>query len=806
MSDTLLGLIGRKTVRSVSFALFGTVLLRRCVGVEGVYERALAHAKLPQRIKDMAESFIQHRVLAQNKLRINPLGARMDDGIAQLSGVTIAAIYDQFAVHALNLPRAVRPRLVEAELLAEQDLAMVNPDVLPLIEEARRLGRRVGIVAESHWSAAQIGRLLGKVAPNLIFDFVVSSADGGDLFRTYLAQQDVKPSEALHIGIDEDTIRQPTAGIALAELRQPGDAWGDLYKREEIAVRMLSITDRGLNWRQDGGLQLIRRRALDRLNLSQTHHLVGANVMGPAMIGFQHHVERRVAELTQPGRQVRVLFLARDGYLPLRVWQAAAGGSADYVEINRRIAMIAGSEGAGGFETVQGLIGGMAHVRAESIEDFFKIKLTKKVRAFFADCDDGLATGADFAAAMPKLLGRKTLGKLSKSLRDQLLVYLDAKLGGLAGCTDMVLVDIGYTGNIQKGLRRVFDVAGLKIRLHGLYLMPQGESFAELPGEDTVSGYFDDTVMTPAVKRAVMRDAPLLEEFCCAPVGSARGYDGVKEVREPEVRLPHEIAFCLEMQDECVRFHDAFRAECRRHGIDPLADFETYRAWTAAILSRFVMMPTPLECQTFGPLLHDVSLGSRGLIATITTADIRNLMGMLPFPAVCSIHHPPVWLGGSLTAHAPVAGFVYAMTGYALPTDNILKDVEIDGIDVAILKDDQAIPVPAAAAVTPFGDLRLRIPVLKKDGASIIAVPLKGPLSRGLIRSFMLQGGADIADATTTRNGERQSRGKIQALRATLDGNFFRAVEADAFLLLPVPAFRRAVSVVTLLVTPLLDH
>lgn len=369
----------------------------------------------------------------------------------------------------------------------------------------------------------------------------------------------------------------------------------------------------------------------------------------------------------------------------------------------------------------------------------------------------------------------------------------------------MVLVDIGYTGNIQKGLRRVFDVEGRSIRLHGIYLMPHGESFVELPGEDTVSGYFDDTVMTPGAKRALMRDAPLIEEFCCAPVGSARGYDKGREIREEDVRLPQEITFCLEMQDECVRYHDAFRDLTRRYGIDPLADFDTYRVWSAAILSRFVMMPNALECQTFGPLLHDVSLGSRGLIATITTADIKNLMGTLPFPSVCSIHHPPVWLGGSLAAHNAVAGFSYAVTGFGLGTDEFFQDVEVGDFESTIIKDEQAITVPASGMLTPFGDLRLRIPVLKKDGDCMVALPLRGPLSRGVVRSLILQGGEDITEATTTRYGERLPIEKLQALGALLDGNFFRAAAPEAYLLVSVPTFKHPISVLTVLITPLFD-
>ena len=799
-------LIGGKEIKAVSFALFGAVLTRRCYSVEGLYERTLHHAPMPQRIRDMAESFIQHRVLAQNVLRLNNPSARST--VLQVSGISIEAIYDRFAVHSLNLPRSVRPQLIEAEIQAELELAIVDPDFLPLYHAAKQLGRRVGVVAESHWSAAQIERILDHAAPDLAFDFIYS-ANGpagqaaGGLFRYYLDQEKLRPAQAVHFGVDTDTVAQPTAGIAHHPMPTPHDPWENLHKREEAAARLLAIADRGFRWRLDGGLHRLRVAAVATLGRLAVHHQIGATVMGPVMVGFQRLVEQRVAELRKDGRNVRVLYLARDGYLPMRVWQAAAAGPADYAEINRRIAMIAGSEGDGGLETIQGLITTMAHISANGVRDFFKIKPSKKVLAFFENYEDGLAVGEEFAKAMPKLIGRKVLKALSDNLRRDLMAYLDAKTGNLADCTDLVLVDIGYTGNIQKGLRRAFDVAGLKIRLHGIYLMPHGESFAELPGEDSVCGYFDDTVMTPAVKRAVMRDAPLLEEFCCAPVGSARGYSGAQEIREPEVRQPHEIAFCLEMQDECIRYFDAFRDQCRRHKIDPLADFDTYRAWTAAILARFVMMPTQLECQTFGPLMHDVSLGSRGLIATITTADIRKLMGALPFPTVASIHHPPVWLGGSLAAHVPIAGFAYGLTGFGLPTDDMLKDIEITDGDAVILKDGVPIAVPVARALTPFGDVRLRIPVLKKDGESVIALPLRENLARGIIRSVILQGGPNVADATTNRYGVPLPLDQIQALRVGMDGNFFRAVEADPFLLFTVPALQHAVSVLTVVVTPL---
>jgi FMN phosphatase YigB (HAD superfamily) len=798
-------LIARKAVVAVSFALFGTLLKRSSVDVDGLFERTLQLSPLPERVKQMPESFIQHRNLAQNRLRLQQRSERV---VALVSGVTIEKIYDSFAVHGLGLPASVRPLLIEAELAAERELAVLNPDALPLIEQARAAGKKVGVVAESHWSSERIRTILAKAAPGLALDFVHSSADPGcyargGLFKSYLAAEGLKPAQAVHVGVDLDTVAHTLRGLATASLPAPIDPWENEAAREVAAAKLLAVADRGFAWRLDHGLTLLRDAVLAQCRPQFTQHRVAAAVFGPLAAGFQRHIERRVAELSRPGRKVRLLFLARDGYLPFRIWNAAAKGPADYVEINRRIAMVAGGAGEGGLETIQGLIESMDYLRPESVEDFFKITLNAKTRGFFADYPDELCPGPDFARALPGLVGKKLLRKISDSLRADLMRYLTAKLGPLDDITDIVLADIGYTGNIQKGLRRVFDVEGLNIALHGLYLMPHGESFVDLPGEDTVCGYLDDTVMTPAVKRAVMRDAPLIEEFFCAPVGSCRGYDGGNEVREVEVRLPQEIAFCLEMQDEVVRYFDEFHRQARRHKLDPLADFATYRAWSAAILARFVMMPTPLECQTFGPLLHDVSLGSKGLIATITTGDIEKLMGALPLPTVFSIHHPPVWLGGSLAAYNAAVGMAYSMTGFGLPTDDFLRDVEIGDAEAILVKGERVVPLPVSCTLTPFGDVRLRVPVLRKDDECVIALPLRHPIGRGVIRSMILQGGKDIAEATTTRYGERLAPGDVEAVNAVLDGNFFRAGADNALLTIKVPAFHHALALVTILITPL---
>jgi len=795
-------LIRKKGVKSVTFSLYGCLLLRRAMGTEAVYERTLAYADLPPRFREIPDSFIQHRNLAGNRTKFDRWQGR------GLPGFGIADIYAQFAVHAMGLPPESRAMLAQAELKAEAELALFNPLLKDLWEAARAAGKRVGILCDGHWSAEEIRVILAAAAPHLAPDFIYSSADlavrsDGGLFRHYLSAEGLKASQALHVGQEEEPFPIPTAGVTVVPYALLDDPWTGLYEREESTARLLQMSDGAFRWRLDNGFRLMRGISLAAMQPGDNKSLVAAAVLGPVMLGFHHHVERLMAAMRAPGRNIKLMYLARDAYLSHRIWCDLSPDEAHYIEINRRIAMIAASDGDDGYKTLRSLFEGMAHVGPVSIEQFFKIKLSAKAKAFFKD-HGGNCTGKEFAEVMTGLLGgRKRLLKLAADIRESMLEYLVAKLGPLEEITDFVLVDIGYTGNIQRALRRVFDKLGLRIRLHGVYLLPHGEAFINLADGDSVSGYYDDLALTPAVKRAVMRDGPLIEEFCCAPVGSTRGYNKGVEFRETDVRLPEEIAFCMEMQEEVLRFVATFRKLSASFGVDVTADFERFRAWTAAALARFVILPTGLECQTFGPLLHDVSLGSKGLIATITTRDIENLMGALPFPAVASISHPPVWLGGSLTAHAGIAGFAYAMCGLGLSNNDVLGDVQVGQIEAMILKGEAGTNIPVSVMLTPFGDLRLRVPVLSKDSGGMVAVPLVAQLQRGVVRSLILQGGPDINVAAASREGERMPIEGLKAIRAVLDGSYFRINEPDAYLLIDIPETETPVLLLNIMITPL---
>src|SRR5262249_36492258 len=150
--------------------------------------------------------------------------------------------------------------------------------------------------------------------------------------------------------------------------------------------------------------------------------------------------------------------------------------------------------------------------------------LPPKVAAFFANYPDGIAPGNELAEALPDLMDPGEITALAAGLRARLLAYLRHTIPGFDDCTDLVLADLGYSGSVQKALRRIFDQEGIKIRLHGAYLISLDDAFDDIAEDDTAEGFISDLVVTPHVKRMLIRNVALLEQICCSAEGSVRDY------------------------------------------------------------------------------------------------------------------------------------------------------------------------------------------------------------------------------------------------------------------------------------------
>lgn len=785
-------------IRAVSFDVFDTFLLRRCVSPQGVFERAAFHAPIATGRPGVVDSYVQHRRLAESK-------AHKD--AKDLTGspeIPIADVYSRFPSRLFGLDLSGLAQLSEAEFQAELDLCFANPQVGALYAEAGRLGLKRGFISDTYWSAEQLSVLLRSCAPGLHWDFLYASCDHGTgksdkLFARLLADQELDGRDVLHVGDNPvaDVKGARKFGIDVIHVPQASDRLASVLQREDAALRLLG---NGADKRLDGGLCAVRRLiAANECGGSDAFQL-GVEVVGPIMTAFDRFIADRVSRIASHGGRTAVLFLARDGMLPFDIWQASRQDSAHYVEINRRVALI------GSAATVKPLTKIIRHFPAldeHTVAEMLKIR-TPRLSAFFRECPGGRCTGEVFAEALHDLIDTDEIAALASETRLGMLAYLRTMVPELDTLTDVVLIDIGYAGSIQKSLRQIFDLEGIAANIHGLYLLTFDDGFVDLADADTAEGLISDLVMPPRVNRMIARNMTIMEHACCAPQGSVLGYrDGVV-VREADPRPSDQLAMCTEIQAGALTFAAQARTLVAACGVDPFADLDLAAGRVAALLARLLLLPTDAERTLLGGMRHDVNWGTQTLVPTADAAAAGRFNVAWALPTLYTAPEPPMWLAGTMASLSPVHGFLYALFGAGHLTSDIFADVKHGSIEMKVIAADATRTFSVSWFRTAHGDVRIHIPVPRSFGALALSLPLGAIAHEGIIVGVTVQNGSTVAKALADRDVRHLPSNAWSSAGVTFFGGHYRIDRIeDHQLLLRMPVINGKIGLITVLLRPL---
>lgn len=607
-------------VSAWSFDVFDTFLLRACTTPDGVFERTYELSGISRACPNVSVSFIQHRIQAETRARRTAKEKRGG------SEVHIEELYSFFPFNLFGLARRDLNDLVESEFAAELELCRANPDMLRQYLDMKRAGHRVGFISDTYWDSSRLARLLRACRPELAWDFLYASCDHGSsksekLFATYLANEGIDASASFHIG-DNDIKGAKRHGIRPRYYRQAAAQLASKFQRETALFELLCT---GAPSRLDHGARTLRRMVAARSAERSPAFRLGLTVLGPVMAAFDAFVARRCEQVAGSGRTVALGFLGRDGFLSHRIWQDLHGGTAAYIEVNRRVSLIASADT---MQPLVDLLGKILKIDAPTFRDMVKI-MPPKVAAFFAGLPGGIASGEELAAALPGLMDATEIVELAAGLRARLLAYLRHAIPGFDHCTDLVLADLGYSGSVQKALRRIFEIEGINIRLHGAYLISVDDAFDDIAEEDSAAGFVSDLVVTPHVKRMLIRNVALLEQICCSADGSVRDYDGDRVLREINPRPQSQIALAAEIQAGALAFADSAEAVALDLCLAPYAAAETAARWCTATLARLLLLPDEDELALLSGLKHDVNLGTHAL-ATVHRTGLGELRVRIP--------------------------------------------------------------------------------------------------------------------------------------------------------------------------------
>ena len=780
----------------VSFDVFDTMLLRRCTTPAGVFEVACRLAGCDTTRPGLVESFTQHRSLAEAKAR---KAAVKETGSGE---VTIERIYARFPRHLFGLDELSSEDLAEAEFQAELVLCVANPDILSFYQSARDAGMRTGFVSDTYWNGERLGRLLATAAPSITWDFLYASCDHGsskseNLFRKVIVGEKLKGRRTLHVGDNPaaDVEAPKRLGIETHHHRQASTYFASLLQREASTFSFVSPSV-AHGQRLDGGLRSLRRCVANRLITEADAFALGATVLGPVMAAFDRFVAEEVEKLSTDGRQVAVAFIARDGFLPHCVWTTHNRQPVGYAEINRRAAALAAVDDAAGFTP---LLSGVEQIDHAAIVEMIGAD-SRDLRSFFARQPGGITEGEVLCDKLAALLGKDTVRNLARSMRAGLLEHMRQTIPGFDTATDLVLVDLGYRGSVQKGLRRAMKAAGIQMRLHGLYLLTKDESL-EADNGDTSRGFIDDLTILPQTKLTMLSNIAVLEQLCSAPDGSVRSYQNGKPVREPDVRDAEQIELSRQVQAGALHFTeqlDAFAAS----GLDPFADTGARSAWAATLLARLLLMPTDDELLLLGNARHDVNLGTRMTVPLANPTKASDWMVAWTFSEATSMPAPPMWPAGSFNSLSPIDGFSYVLKGCGLLPREIYDDIPCGQVEVTLVDKTAAKLAKITCRRTGNNDLRLHIPLSLQHGVEAVAIPLGQIASRGLLRGITLQQHDKLLFNRTDAEVERIAAERLHAADIRFEDDLFVA-EPDGKLIIMLPPIKAKYAIISVLLSPL---
>lgn len=788
--------IDRASFETVSFDVFDTILLRRCTTPNGVFEMTCRLAGCDIARPGLVDSFTQHRSLAEAKAR---KAAFEQSGTGE---VTIEQIYARFPRRLFGLEHLSCEELAEVEFLAELELCVANPDVLSFYDAARNAGARTGFVSDTYWTAERLGRLLTAAVPQLIWDFLYASCDHGSskseaLFRKVIKGERLEGRRMLHVGDNPvaDIESPKRLGIETHHFRQASTYFAGLLQREASTFALVS-PEAANGQRLDNGLRSLRRCIANRLQSEADAFALGATVVGPILGAFNRFVSEEIQKLSVGGRRVAVAFLARDGFLPYKIWLAQQEEAVGYVEINRRAAALAAADDDTAFKPL--LLG------IEKIDHAATVEMigadSPQLRAFFARLPGGLADGKTLCSKLPALLGKDAVRNLAGSMRAGLFDHMRRAIPDFDKATDLVLVDLGYSGSVQKGLRRAMKAAGIRTKLHGLYLLSKDDCLETEDG-DSMLGFIDDLTISPETKLTLLSNIAVLEQLCSASEGSVRSYKNGTPIREPDVRDAQQIELGRQVQAGAIHFAEQV-ASFRKAGLDPFAANRTRAAWAATLLARMLLLPTDDEIMLLGNARHDVNLGTQMVVPLADQTKASDWLVAWTFSEAAGMPAPPMWPAGSFSAVSPIDGFSYLLSGCGLLPREIHDDIPCGQVEVTLVGKTAASLAKITCRRTGANDLRLHIPLSRQQNIEAVAIPLGQIAQRGLLRGVTLQQHDKLLQSHKVADVERIATDRIHAIGVKFDHDHYLS-EPDGKVVIVLPPIEANYAFVSILLSPL---
>jgi hypothetical protein len=484
-----------------------------------------------------------------------------------------------------------------------------------LIRAAKQRGLKVIIVSDTYLHEPQLRALIAKTAGvevEQMLDHVFCSCEEGrskaeGMFESVLTALSLPAEAVFHVGDNyfADAAAPEKLGIHCCHLVQ-FDAATTQQLRMEAAVSQLhdaSATACSLAMPHRPWLSLGAHGLVDAERL-------GYAVIGPIMQAFANWLLEDVRRLESDGRRTKLVFLMRDGHLPLQSLKALEPEAKAYAAEISRFTAIAASlrseqdviDYISRFANVGNVSGTGEQLLLKADEIALLERVTREAR--------GSAHG--LLHALRKLGLIRNICDRSRRFASRMFAHLRQQAGIEAG-DRVVLVDLGYSGTVQSKIQRVLE-QGMDVEVQGRYLL-----LRDVPEATSAKrGLIEPSNTDARAIDAICQHIAIVEQICTVEQASVIDYreDGTSIRRKSDIK-GRQVDTRRAVQAACIRYLADVRA--RPVALPAAVDREAWAGAAAAMLTRFIYLATPDELSTVAAFEHDINLGSKKTLRLFDT-------------------------------------------------------------------------------------------------------------------------------------------------------------------------------------------
>lgn len=626
---------------------------------------------------------IEPRVRAEGEAR--RLRLREDDG----GEVTIEQIHAQLP----GDPAAG----VAAELALEARHCFAFAPVVALIDAAKARGLQVIVVSDTYLGEAQLRDLIAAAAGDdvaakidrLFCSSTYGRCKAGGLFADVLRTLAVPPATILHVGDNAvaDGDAAAAAGLHAVPIVQFDDATAKRLRLEAAAAVML-----------DPGTRITlpalqpHRAALALREAGAPAWCLGHDVFGPLLDAFARWIADEAAALAAAtGRPVRPLFLLRDGFLPLAMYEAI-GGSGAAISISRFTARRA------------------ALADADAVRSYLEEEPTRRIGVIANQLGLSQNEAHKIAATEPafrdNVLAPDTVRRIaarSAGFARRLAAHV-AREGRVATGDVVMLVDLGYRGTVQDLAARAIEQQ-LGVTVAGRYLLLTDAG----PRAAAKRGLFDARTCDHRLLSALARQIAIVEQVATSDAGSVIDYaDNGRSIHKPNRVGKAQAATRAAIQAGAIAF--ARTAPAAVHRAPAADDGAARRRMALAILGRLLFLPQADEIAIVETFEHDVNLGTDDLVGMVDRGGAGAGLRRRGLPYLRGVDR--MFLPGELQPHGlPLSLSLFAANRFEL--DLRAGDFAVASLSVPVLLADAArqMSAPFDAPATHDGFHAVTIPI-----------------------------------------------------------------------------------------------